>query len=292
VYVVVQRLVVVLVLFVGLVGIWIGGCQTPEQKVEKLISKLQHKNPKVRQTAVVALTKIGKDAVPVLIQALQDGSRGIRASAAGVLGQIGAGAVDASPALIKTLQNPEVRWHAEGALAKIGKGAVPILIQALQDPEVRQYATRVLAKIGEDAKDKMFGITEIGLMWSGLGKKTGGKEKSLIIKDYIDGMEKIMKKHSKSLGSVLTDYTKKRTLDPDPDSGDVAMWDELVVNNFTIQKIHVSPEFSPDFAPLEKGEGGERMYTFGDRDADIEGFPFELYYEVGDMVDYINRTLR
>ncbi len=112
----VKRLVVVLVSFVGLVGIWIGGCQTPEQKVEKLISKLQHKNPKVRQTAVVALTKIGKDAVPVLIQALQDGSRGIRASAAGILGQIGAGAVDASPALIKTLQNPEVRWHAAEAL--------------------------------------------------------------------------------------------------------------------------------------------------------------------------------
>jgi len=85
-----------------------------------------------------------------------------------------------------------------------------------------------------------------------------------------------MKKYSKPLRSVLTDYTKKRTLEPDPDSGDVAMWDELVINNFTIQKIHVSPEFSPDFA----------------EDDDIEGFPFELYYEVGDMVDYINRTLR
>ena len=105
----VLRLTTVMFLFVGLVGIWMGGCQTPEQKIEKLISKLQHKNPKVRQTAVVALTKTGKDAVPALIQALQDGSRGIRASAAGVLGQIGAGAVDASPALIKTLQNPEVR---------------------------------------------------------------------------------------------------------------------------------------------------------------------------------------
>jgi len=54
------------------------------------------------------------------------------------------------------------------------------------------------------------------------------------------------------------------------------MWDELVVNNFKIQKIHVGPEFGPDF----------------EDDDDIDGFPFELYYEVGDMVDYINRTLR
>ena len=134
-------------------------------------------------------------------------------------------------------------------------------------------------------------LPNINKAWGHLGQSTGGKEKSLIIKDYIDGMEVIMKKYSKPLRSVLTDYTKKKTLEPDPDSGDVAMWDELVVNNFTIQKIHVSPEFSPDFAPMVQGDG-DRMYTFGDRDADIEGFPFELYYEVGDMVDYINRTLR
>ncbi len=85
-----------------------------------------------------------------------------------------------------------------------------------------------------------------------------------------------MKKHSKSLRSVLTDYTKKRTLEPDPDSGDVAMWDELVVNNFTIQKIHVGPEFADDFR----------------EDDDVEGFPFELYDDAGDMVDYITRTVQ
>ena len=90
---------------------------------------------------------------------------------------------------------------------------------------------------------------------------------------------------------MLLDYVKIRASKPDPDSGDVPEWDELVVNNFKIQKIHVGPEFSPDFAPMVQGDG-DRMYTFGDRDADIEGFPFELYYEVGDMVDYINRTLR
>ena len=157
--------------------------------------------------------------------------------------------------------------------------------------DLGRLLVKILKKNGEDIDEGSLDNI-IALQWTGLGMKHGGKTKSLIIKDYIDGMEKIMKKYSKPLRSVLTDYTNKKTLEPDPDSGDVAMWDELVVNNFTIQKIHVSPEFSPDFAPLEKGEGGERMYTFGDRDADIEGFPFELYYEVGDMVDYINRTLR
>ena len=187
------------------------------------------------------------------------------------------------------------RWITVSSLMNPSTAADPGLggkakLRGIED-DIQAVLVEILKKNGENV-DIVNSSNVIGLEWSALGMKTGGKEKSLIIKDYIDGMEKIMKKHSKSLRSVLTDYTKKRTLEPDPDSGDVAMWDELVVNNFTIQKIHVGPEFSPDFAPLEKGEGGDRMYTFQNKDKDIEGFPFELYYEVGDMVDYINRTLR
>jgi len=158
------------------------------------------------------------------------------------------------------------------------------------ETDLQDLLVKILIKNGEDV-DAGSLDNIIGLQWSALGKKHGGKTKSVIIKDYIDGMEKIMKKHARPLKSILTDYTKKRTLEPDPDSGDVAMWDELVVNNFTIQKIHVGPEFAPDFAELVKGEGGGRMYTFANKDDDIEGFPFELYYETGDMVDYINRTV-
>ena len=70
----------------------------------------------------------------------------MRTSVAGALGAIGKSAIDAAPALIKTLQNPEVRWHAEEALTKIGNGAkdaAPVLIQALKDPEVRDSAAKV-----------------------------------------------------------------------------------------------------------------------------------------------------
>ena len=140
----------------------------------------------------------------------------------------------------------------------------------------------LLVKILEKNKNEKWqeykdvgGTAIIAGSWSHLGMSTGGKTKSIIIKDYIDGMEKIMKKYAKPLQSVLTDYTKKRTLDPDEDSGEKAMWDELVVNNFKIQKILVGPEFAPDFE---------------DKD-DIDGFPFELYDTPEDMVDYIARTV-
>jgi len=142
------------------------------------------------------------------------------------------------------------------------------------EKDLENLLVEILLKNGKDVK----GIhqTVIAGTWEQLGRATGGKEKSVIIKDYIDGMEKIMKKYSKPLKSIFTDYTKKRTLDPDEDSGEKAMWDELVVNNFKIQKIHVGPEFSPDFE---------------DQD-DIDGFPFELYDTPEDMVDYVTRTVQ
>ena len=143
------------------------------------------------------------------------------------------------------------------------------------EKDIESLLVDIMAKNDLGPYKKALTTTEINKGWSYLGKSTGGKEKSLIIKDYIDGMEKVKKKYSKKLGSILTDYTKKRTLDPNPDSGDKAMWDELVVNNFKIQKIHVGPEFAPDF----------------EEDDDIEGFPFELYDDTGDMVDYISRTV-
>ena len=139
-----------------------------------------------------------------------------------------------------------------------------------------------------DGEDVDTGSLEniIGLQWSGLGMKTGGKEKSIIIKDYIDGMEKIMKKYAKPLKSIFTDYTKKRTLDPDEDTGDTALWDELVVNNFKIQKIHVAGGYlGPDYYDDEVRDRHSKILS-------KLGFPFELWEDVGDLVDYITRTVQ
>jgi hypothetical protein len=171
------------------------------------------------------------------------------------------------------------RWLTLSTLMNSSTASDPGLggkskLKKIED-DLGRLLVKILKKNGEDV-DEGSRDNIIGLQWSGLGKKHGGKTKSIIIKDYIDGMEKIMKKYSKPLGALLTDYTKKRTLDPDSDSGEKAMWDELVVNNFKIQKIHVGPEFAPDF----------------EDDDDIEGFPFELYDTPEDMVDYVTRTVQ
>ena len=143
------------------------------------------------------------------------------------------------------------------------------------EKDLQELLVGIMAKNELGPYKKELSVREINKGWSYLGKSVGGKEKSVIIKDYIDGMEKIMKKYARPLKSIFTDYTKKRTLDPDEDSGEKAMWDELVVNNFKIQKIHVGPEFAPDF----------------EDDDDIDGFPFVGYEDTGSMVDYINRKV-
>jgi hypothetical protein len=138
----------------------------------------------------------------------------------------------------------------------------------------RDISEMMIDIIMEYAEDPSETMPNINKSWSHLGLYSSPKEKSLIIKDYMDGMEKIMKKHSKPLKSLFTDYAFDKELMQDPDSGDFALWDEVVVNNFKIKKVHVTQEFGEDWQD----------------DDDIEGFPFELYTDNGDLADYITRT--
>jgi HEAT repeat protein len=77
-----------------------------------------------------------------------------RRRAVGALGDLGADAVPAAPALAQALvdENPFVRQEAAEALGGIGPGAaaaVPALIEALDDPDpgVRKSAAAALAAI-------------------------------------------------------------------------------------------------------------------------------------------------
>ena len=53
----VLRSTTVMFLFVWFAGIWMGGCETQEQKVEKLIKQLQDQDPKVRSIITMILEK-------------------------------------------------------------------------------------------------------------------------------------------------------------------------------------------------------------------------------------------
>ena len=168
---------------------------------------------------------------------------------------------------LSTLLNPIDLQHGGNG---IGGGSQ---LKGMEN-DISEMMIEIIMQYADDPQH----MPNVNKSWIELGKeyKNEGKILSLIIKDYIDGMEKIMKKYSRQLKSVLLDYVNIRAQEPDPDSGDVPEWDEIVVNNFKIQKIHVGPEFSPDF----------------EEDDDIDGFPFELYDDAGDMTDYIDRKIQ
>ena len=140
----------------------------------------------------------------------------------------------------------------------------------LLDTIIHEYTPEDIGKI-----ERKRGIPQY---WSSFARllrvKGTKKELSLVIRDYIDGMEKIMKTYSKPLRSIFTDYVKTRIRDEEEQTG--TDWDELVVNNFKIKEIHVGSEYADDWKD----------------DKDIYGFPLETWDYDEDLANYISQMAK
>jgi HEAT repeat protein len=84
-----------------------------------LVKMLRSTNPDVARVAAHDLIVAGKDAVPPLVRALQDGDATLRLHAAQILGEIGAAAQEAVPALEAALPDPSLHSAVDTALRKI-----------------------------------------------------------------------------------------------------------------------------------------------------------------------------
>ena len=62
--------------------------------------------------------------------------------------------------------------------------------------------------------------------------KGDGRKIAAVIKDYFDGVEKIIKKNKEVMGDIFYGYTKSKRMTDNS-------WDEQIVNNIDIYKIHV-----------------------------------------------------
>ncbi len=72
-------------------------------------------------------------------------------------------------------------------------------------------------------------LDEFGL-WHMAKRKVDGKTMRLIIKDYLDGVESVIKKNIKTFSEAMLNYARKRETD--------YSWDEQVVNNFNVKTAH------------------------------------------------------
>ncbi len=125
--------------------------------IPALLEALRDGEPSVRYQAYSSLKKIGPrpDAVPSLVKAFRAGDARFRTEVAGVLGQMGQGAMAAAPTLIRALNDPEdgIRRAAGSALRRIGPDLstlVPVLLKRLQstNPETRLRGITAIQSIG------------------------------------------------------------------------------------------------------------------------------------------------
>ena len=62
-----------------------------------------------------------------------------------------------------------------------------------------------------------------------------GKKLRLVIKDYFDGVEKVIKKNKEVMSGIFYGYAKSKRMTDNA-------WDEQIVNNIQIKKVHIISE--------------------------------------------------
>jgi len=129
----------------------------------------------------------------------------------------------------------EMSWfeNAQGRGNPAGFDKVEKDLNTLIKDLVKKYLTPILGK-NVVAREHEYEL------WSNMkdhlkaGREGGGKRLSLVIKDYFDGIEKVIKKNKKVFETIFYGYAKsKRQTDN--------AWDEQIVNNIKIKKIHYIP---------------------------------------------------
>ena len=94
------------------------------------------------------------------------------------------------------------------------------------------------------------------------GREGGGKRLSLVIKDYFDGIERILKKNKEVLGNIFYGYVKGKRMTDNS-------WDEQIVNNIKIKKVHIWPD--------KRGQTEEEEDEIKQQITDIKNWPIKVW---------------
>ena len=144
-------------------------------------------------------------------------------------------------------------WFANQTRGGMGPkfGKVEKELNSLIKYLVSKHITPIIGK--EVQQTKHFGKDSGAVfeIWGNMKRhlKGDGKKLRLVIKDYFDGVEKVIKKNKEVLGNIFYGYAKSKRMTDNS-------WDEQIVNNIKIKTVHViKPHPSSDvWGPDEIGQ--------------------------------------
>ena len=112
------------------------------------------------------------------------------------------------------------------------------------------------------------------VVWSDMKKwvKGDGKKLSLVIKDYFDGVEKVIKKNKEVMGDIFYGYAKSKRMTDNA-------WDEQIVNNIEIIKIHIWPDNYKEYKEEDEDEIKQQI-------TDIKKWPIKSWDATIDLEIY------
>jgi hypothetical protein len=132
--------------------------------------------------------------------------------------------LSASGDVMSHLDQQGRRWTSISDLKETSRwtkfAAVEKDLEKMFDPLVKKYL-----KKGEFQEN-----ATVWELWRMAERKVDKKTMSLIIKDYMDGMERVIKKNIDTFSSAMLSYAKKRSTD--------LSWDEQIVNNIKVKTAH------------------------------------------------------
>ena len=158
-------------------------------------------------------------------------SRGVQ-TAGGIIAEMDGNVLIAAPAdIMSRPDNTGRRWTAFRSISGREKfGRIDNQTIASIAKDIEKLFKQLVTTYYPD-KLPTYNKKHINSQWQYIGQHPSSNLRE-IIADYIDGMEKVIKKHSAKLRGVFTRHLDKRKASRSP-------WDEIIVNDIKIKKVHV-----------------------------------------------------
>ena len=123
----------------------------------------------------------------------------------------------------------EMSWFANAQ--RYGTGPKFAVVERELNDLIRTLVLKHLSPILGDAAAR---AKQEFYAWGDMKKllKGDGRKIAAVIKDYFDGVEKIIKKNSEVMGNIFYGYAKSKRQTENA-------WDEQIVNNIEITKVHI-----------------------------------------------------